>query len=130
MLMHNTNRRTMERYRIAGSATLISAEERIRGHIFDLSMNGLGFLIDEPVPEAVTTGSSWLCLIESKDLPRPIECFIKIVRLRCWSGGSEVGCVILMIDQSSKRCLKAFRGLAKSRSWSVKRMGRMAAASL
>lgn len=111
----DANQRATERYRTMGTATLTCSGRVLQGRIYDLSMNGLSLMVEHMPNSKISPRMNWLCSVDSKDLPCPIDFVARVVRQRKWGNGAELGCEIVLIDHQPLRVLSAFRALARLR---------------
>ena len=109
------NQRAADRYRAKGSVVLKNGDKILQGNIYDLSMNGLSMMVEFMPSFKISSATHWLCHINSKDLPCPVEFIARVVRQRKWNNGAELGCQIVLIDHKPLRALSAFRTLSKLR---------------
>ena len=94
---------------------LTSPTSTLTGYIFDLSMNGVGLIVDQPLHDEVYASNSWQCCIESTDIPGRIEVTTMLARHESLDNSTLIGCEIMLVNEASYRLLKQFRTQAQSR---------------
>lgn len=109
------NNRRSERYRTIGKATLTAVGRHLTGSIYDLSMQGVGILLDHATTQLISQRMTWICRVEAPDMPAPVDLLIRVTRQRNWRGGSELGCQIVAVNERSARLLRAFSAYARTR---------------
>ncbi len=113
-MLHNY--RKSRRFPISGNAKLIAGNREVTGRIVDISALGVALAIDDGDENLLNGRKTWLCRIESEDLPVPIEFLVRVVRKNVWRHGLGLGCEIAEIDRQPFVVLKAYRALALSRA--------------
>ena len=113
-MLHNY--RKSKRFPITGQATLIAGNKAITGRIVDISALGVALAVDDADETTLNGRKTWLCRIESEDLPASIDFLVRVVRKNVWRHGLGLGCEITEIDNQPLVVLKAYRALALSRN--------------
>ena len=114
-MLHDLRR--SKRYALAGTATLYSGGQTITGLVVDISAGGVALQVEpENCPIVPSFRKTWLCRIDSPDLPAPLEFLVKVVRRANWREGSGIGCTITAINERDALVLKAYRALAIARA--------------
>jgi len=113
-MLHNYRR--SKRFPITGKATLTAGSKAITGRIVDISALGVALAVDDADETTLSGRKTWLCRIESDDLPAPVDFLVRVVRKNVWRHGLGLGCEITEIDNQPLVVLKAYRALALSRA--------------
>ena len=75
-------RRRSPRVRLQGEISLRLGGQALRLPAADISVSGVGVLIEERVFGAKPSGEVGICRIDSPDLGGPIEAFVSVMRIR------------------------------------------------
>lgn len=75
-------RRRSPRFRLQGEIHLSLAGKNLCLPASDISISGVGVLIEESVLGAKPSGEVGVCRIESPDLGRTIEAYVSVMRIR------------------------------------------------
>ena len=113
-MLHNV--RKHERYPLWGSATLSAGGRVIHGQVANISASGIAIRIDDDHEGLPGSRKTWLCRVDSPDLPDTLEFLVKVVRKAVWLHGYGVGCTITVINERDAALLKAYRALAMART--------------
>lgn len=75
-------RRRAHRVRISGKARLTLGDLRIDLPLADISVSGIGVLVEEDTLAGKPAGQVGICIIDSPDLGEPLEAYVSPMRTR------------------------------------------------
>jgi hypothetical protein len=113
-------RRRSNRFNLRGRVCLDLGGKRYEFPSADLSVTGVGILLDVAVLGAKPSGEVGICTIESPELSAPVEAYVSIMRIRRVGQQHLVGLRFESIGDEQ---------LVVIRTFELERRGRVAAAS-
>ena len=75
-------RRRFHRFNLQGRVQLQLGGKRYEFPTADISVNGIGVMLDVAVLGAKPAGEVGTCIIESPDLAAPVEAYVSVMRIR------------------------------------------------
>lgn len=111
--------RRTERSPLRTRVRLLGGDACIDGELIDISTGGIALLIAPELDASIGFRKTWLCRIDSADLPDATEFLVKVLRKRMRGYRLELACEIAAIDDRALAFIKAYRTLAKARARSL-----------
>lgn len=109
-------RRRYHRFNLQGRVQLQLGGKHFEFPAADISVSGVGVLLDVAVLGAKPAGEVGICTIESPDLAGPVEAFVSIMRIRRVGRQYLVGFRFESISDEQLRIIHAYESLLKARA--------------
>jgi len=101
-------RRRSNRFNLRGKVCLDLGGKRFEFPSADLSVTGVGILLDVAVLGAKPSGEVGVCTIESPELPGPVEAYVSVMRIRRVGQQHLVGLRFESISDEQLAIIRAF----------------------
>lgn len=108
-------RRRAHRINLQGKVTLDLEGQRFEFPAADISVSGIGIMLDVAVLGGKPAGEVGVCTIESPDLACPIEAYVSVMRARRVGHQYLLGLRFESISDELLRVIQAYEALIKSR---------------
>ena len=108
-------RRRDNRFNLQGRVQLDIGGKHFEFPAADISVSGIGVMLDVAVLGAKPTGEVGICIIESPDLATKVEAYVSIMRIRRVGHQHLVGLRFESISDEQLRIIRAYETLAKAR---------------
>ena len=108
-------RRRDNRFHLKGRVQLDIGGQHFEFPTADISVSGVGVMLDVAVLGGKPTGLVGICQIESPDLAAPVEAYVSIMRIRRVGHQHLVGLRFESISDEQLRIIRAYETLAKAR---------------
>ena len=109
-------RRRSNRFNLRGRVCLDLGGKRYEFPSADLSVTGVGILLDVAVLGAKPSGEVGICTIESPDLMAPVEAYVSIMRIRRVGQQHLVGLRFESISDEQLAIIRAFEVQCRART--------------
>ncbi len=100
-------RRRSQRSFLSGRVHLNLGGKHYEFPLADVSVSGVGIMLDEAVLGGRPAGQVGTCRIESQELASPVEAFVSLMRIRRVAGRHLVGLRFESIDDEQLAVLQA-----------------------
>lgn len=108
-------RRRFNRFNLQGKVQLQLGGKLFEFPAADISVSGVGVMLDVAVLGAKPTGEVGICTIESPDLASRIEAYVSVMRIRRIGHQHLVGLRFESISDEELRIIQAYETLIKTR---------------
>lgn len=108
--------RRTERSPLRAKVQLLGGNARIDGELIDISTGGVALAVSPEVDRSIGLRKTWLCRIDSADLPDATAFLVKVLRKRKSGARLELACQVAAINDQALAFIKAYRALAKARA--------------
>ena len=105
-------RRRSRRALLKGQVYLTLGSERYEFPLADISVSGVGVMLDVAVLGAKPSGAVGICRIESPQLACPVEAFVSVMRIRRVGQQYLVGLRFESISDEQLHVLQAYEAMA------------------
>lgn len=109
-------RRRSNRFNLRGRVCLELGGRRFEFPSADLSVTGVGVLLDVAVLGAKPSGEVGVCTIESPDLSEPVEAYVSVMRIRRVGQQHLVGLRFESISDEQLAIIRAFEVRCRDRT--------------
>lgn len=109
-------RRRSNRFNLRGRVCLDLGGKRFEFPSADLSVTGVGILLDVAVLGAKPSGEVGVCTIESPELAAPVEAYVSIMRIRRLGQQHLVGLRFESISDEQLEIIRAFEEHSRERT--------------
>jgi c-di-GMP-binding flagellar brake protein YcgR len=108
-------RRRFHRFNLQGKVQLHLGGKRFEFPAADISVTGIGIMLDVAVLGAKPAGEVGLCTIESPDLASRVEAYVSVMRIRRVGQQYLVGLRFESISDEQLRIIHAYESLVRAR---------------
>lgn len=108
-------RRRFHRFNLQGRVQLQLGGKCYEFPAADISVNGIGVMLDVAVLGAKPAGEVGTCVIESPDLAAPVEAYVSVMRIRRIGQQHLVGLRFESISDEQLRIIHAYETLVEVR---------------
>jgi len=108
-------RRRCHRFNLQGKVRLDLGGRRFEFPAADISVSGIGIMLDVAVLGAKPSGEVGVCTIESPDLACPVEAYVSVMRIRRVGPQHLVGLRFESISDEQLGVIRAYESLARAR---------------
>lgn len=108
-------RRRFNRFNLQGKVQLQLGGKLFEFPAADISVSGVGVMLDVAVLGAKPTGEVGICTIESPDLASRIEAYVSVMRIRRIGHQHLVGLRFESISDEELQIIQAYETLIKTR---------------
>jgi len=108
-------RRRFHRFNLQGRVRLQLGGTSFEFPAADISVNGVGVLLDVAVFGSKPSGEVGICTIESPDLSSPVEAYVSVMRIRRVGHLHLVGLRFESISDEQLRIIQAYESLVRAR---------------
>lgn len=108
-------RRRFHRFNLQGRVQLQLGGKRFEFPTADISVSGVGVMLDVAVLGAKPAGEVGICTIESPDLATPVEAYVSVMRIRRVGHQHLVGLRFESISDEQLRVIHAYETLVQVR---------------
>lgn len=112
-------RRRSNRFNLRGRVCLDLGGKRYEFPSADLSVTGVGILLDVAALGAKPSGEVGICTIESPELSAPVEAYVSIMRIRRIGQQHLVGLRFESISDEQLAVIRAFESQCRGRTATV-----------
>lgn len=109
-------RRRFNRFNLQGRVELQLGEKTFEFPAADISVSGVGVMLDVAVLGAKPTGEVGICTIESPDLACPVEAYVSVMRIRRVGHQHLVGLRFESISDEQLQVIHAYETLIRARA--------------
>lgn len=109
-------RRRNHRFNLQGKVLLELGGQRFEFPAADISVSGVGVMLDVAVLGAKPSGAVGICTIESPDLACPVEAYVSVMRIRRVGHQHLVGLRFESISDVQLQVIQAYESLLQARS--------------
>ena len=109
-------RRRNHRFNLQGKVLLELGGQRFEFPAADISVSGVGVMLDVAVLGAKPSGAVGICTIESPDLACPVEAYVSVMRIRRVGHQHLVGLRFESISDEQLQVIQAYESLLRARS--------------
>lgn len=109
-------RRRNHRFNLQGKVLLELGGQRFEFPAADISVSGVGVMLDVAVLGAKPSGAVGICTIESPDLACPVEAYVSVMRIRRVGHQHLVGLRFESISDEQLHVIQAYESLLQARS--------------
>jgi len=109
-------RRRNHRFNLQGKVLLELGGQRFEFPAADISVSGVGVMLDVAVLGAKPSGAVGICTIESPDLACPVEAYVSVMRIRRVGHQHLVGLRFESISDEQLQVIQAYESLLQARS--------------
>lgn len=109
-------RRRNHRFNLQGKVLLELGGQRFEFPAADISVSGVGVMLDVAVLGAKPSGAVGICTIESPDLACPVEAYVSVMRIRRIGHQHLVGLRFESISDEQLQVIQAYESLLRARS--------------
>lgn len=102
-------RRRAHRVRISGQARLTLGELQLDLPLADISVSGVGVLVEADTLAGKPAGQVGVCVIDSSDLGEPVEAYVSLMRTRRIGNVRLLGLRFESIDDADLDRIEAYR---------------------
>lgn len=108
-------RRRFHRFNLQGRVELQLDGKKFEFPAADISVTGIGIMLDVAVLGAKPAGEVGMCIIESPDLASTIEAYVSVMRIRRVGQQHLVGLRFESISDEQLRVIHAYETLVQAR---------------
>ena len=108
-------RRRFHRFNLQGRVQLDLGGKHFEFPAADISITGVGVMLDVAVLGAKRTGEVGICIIESPDLAQSVEAYVSVMRIRRVGQQHLVGLRFESISDEQLRIVQAYEALIQAR---------------
>ena len=108
-------RRRSHRFNLQGKVTLELGGKQYEFPAADISISGVGVMLDVSVLGGKPGGEVGICTIASPDLACPVEAFVSVMRVRKMGTQHLLGLRFESISDEQLQVIQAYETLIKSR---------------
>ena len=108
-------RRRFNRFNLQGRVQLQLGGKLFEFPAADISVSGVGVMLDVAVLGAKPTGEVGVCTIESPDLACPVEAYVSVMRIRRVGHQHLVGLRFESISDEQLKVIHAYETLVQAR---------------
>lgn len=108
-------RRRSHRFNLQGKVRLQLGGRRFDFPAADISVSGVGVMLDVAVLGAKPSGEVGVCLIESPDLACPVQAYVSVMRIRRVGHQHLVGLRFESISDEQLAVIRAYETLVRAR---------------
>jgi c-di-GMP-binding flagellar brake protein YcgR len=109
-------RRRSHRFNLQGRVQLQLGGRRFEFPAADISVTGIGVMLDVAVLGAKPSGEVGICTIESPDLATTVEAYVSVMRIRRVGHQHLVGLRFESISDAQLHIIQAYETLIKARA--------------
>ena len=109
-------RRRDHRFNLQGKVLLELEGQRFEFPAADISVSGVGVMLDVAVLGAKPSGAVGICRIESPDLACPVEAYVSVMRIRRVGHQHLVGLRFESISDEQLQVIEAYASLLRARN--------------
>jgi hypothetical protein len=109
-------RRRFNRFNLQGRVQLQLGGKTFEFPAADISVSGVGVMLDVAVLGAKPTGEVGICTIESPDLACPVEAYVSVMRIRRVGHQHLVGLRFESISDEQLQVIHAYETLIRARA--------------
>jgi len=109
-------RRRDHRFNLQGKVLLELGGRRFEFPAADISVSGVGVMLDVAVLGAKPSGAVGTCTIESADLACPVEAYVSVMRIRRVGHQHLVGLRFESISDEQLQVIQAYESLLRARN--------------
>jgi len=109
-------RRRNHRFNLQGKVLLELGGQRFEFPAADISVSGVGVMLDVAVLGAKPSGAVGICTIESADLACPVEAYVSVMRIRRVGHQHLVGLRFESISDEQLQVIQAYESLLRARN--------------
>lgn len=109
-------RRRNHRFNLQGKVLLELGGQRFEFPAADISVSGVGVMLDVAVLGAKPSGAVGFCTIESPDLACPVEAYVSVMRIRRVGHQHLVGLRFESISDEQLHVIQAYESLLRARN--------------
>jgi c-di-GMP-binding flagellar brake protein YcgR len=109
-------RRRSNRFNLRGRVCLDLGGQRFEFPSADLSVTGVGILLDVAVLGAKPSGEVGICTIESPDLSAPVEAYVSVMRIRRVGHQHLVGLRFESISDEQLEIIRSFEERCRAKT--------------
>ncbi|HEX6734843.1 MAG TPA: PilZ domain-containing protein [Azonexus sp.] len=114
-------RRRSSRFNLRGKVGLDLGGKRFEFPSADLSVTGVGVMLDVAVLGAKPSGEVGICTIESPDLAAPVQAYVSVMRIRRVGQQHLVGLRFESISDEQLEVIRRFEARNRERTAAVER---------
>lgn len=108
-------RRRYNRFHLQGKVHLHLGNKHYELPAADLSVSGVGVMLDVAVFGSKPSGEVGICKIEADDLATPVEAYVSVMNIRRLGQEYLVGLRFESISDEQLKVIRAFESLQKAR---------------
>lgn len=108
-------RRRSHRFNLQGKVSLTLGNKQYDIPAADISISGVGVMLDISIVGSKPGGEVGFCIIESPDLACPVEAFVSVMRARKVGTQYLLGLRFESISDEQLRVIQAYEALVKIR---------------
>ena len=108
-------RRHFHRFSLQGRVQLDLGGKQFEFPAVDISITGVGVMLEVAVLGAKPTGEVGICIIESPDLANTVEAYVSVMRIRRVGHQHLVGLRFESISDEQLRVIQAYEALVQAR---------------